>query len=83
MLICILCGKIIIMNETPVRYSVCPSCDVSKLTEAQENIIKAGKPILDLPTALKHLSIKFKDLSDAQKEELKEILLVEVDQDGK
>lgn len=44
MLICILCGKIITtINPNRIRYAVCSSCDVMRLTEKQKQIIKNNK----------------------------------------
>ena len=40
MLICIMCNKIIVMNNNPVHYGVCSSCDTTKLTEQQKEMIK-------------------------------------------
>lgn len=40
MLECIICGKIIIMNNKPLRYGVCSSCNVMDLTKEQKKIIK-------------------------------------------
>lgn len=43
MLECILCGKIIIQNENPLRYAVCSSYNAQDLTEKQKEIIRMQK----------------------------------------
>lgn len=37
---CILCGKIIVLNSHPLHYGVCASCNVNDLTEKQKKTIK-------------------------------------------
>lgn len=41
-LICIVCGKVIVMSDNPDHYGVCASCPTDKLTEEQEGKIRKG-----------------------------------------
>lgn len=42
-LICIVCGKIIIMSDNPDHYGVCAGCPVNGLTKEEKEKIINGK----------------------------------------
>lgn len=46
MLVCILCGKIIIQNGKPKHFAVYSSCNVCDLTEEQQQTILKQKQVL-------------------------------------
>lgn len=41
-LICVVCGKIIVMSDNPDHYGVCAGCPSNNLTEEQERKIRGG-----------------------------------------
>jgi hypothetical protein len=43
-LICVQCGKIIIMSNNPDHYGNCSSCDVTNLTPEQKRTIEDHRP---------------------------------------
>lgn len=40
MLVCIICERVIVNFISKVHYACCSHCDVDKLTEHQQNVIK-------------------------------------------
>ena len=38
-LFCVMCGKEIVMSDSPTHYGVCAACPTNKLTEAQKKMI--------------------------------------------
>ena len=41
-LFCVMCGKEIVMSNSPTHYGVCAACPTNKLTEAQKKKIEEG-----------------------------------------
>ena len=41
-LICVKCGKIIVMSDNPDHYGVCAGCDSNDLTPVQQAKINKG-----------------------------------------
>lgn len=41
-LFCAMCGKEIVMSDTPTHFGVCAACPTSELTETQKELIKKG-----------------------------------------
>ena len=42
-LFCVMCGKEIVMSDSPTHYGVCAACPTNKLTESQKKKIKEAK----------------------------------------
>lgn len=57
MLECILCGKVIILNDNPKHFAVCSSCNVNDLTDKQKKFIEMGINYLKLEKSLKQKAI--------------------------
>ncbi|KKN76343.1 hypothetical protein LCGC14_0371950 [marine sediment metagenome] len=81
MLVCILCGRTVIMNNNPMRYSVCTHCDVSNLTEEQRKIITNAR-LTEHMIAIGVGSFDIGKATEAQKQAIYKILKDEVDQDA-
>jgi len=41
-LICVVCGKVIVMSDNPDHYGVCAACPSNNLTKQQQEKINRG-----------------------------------------